>query len=136
MRIILKIIRKQILHGDQFKWIFHCFLLHSFDYFEELVNLYRTTWHMGRDNSVAIATRYRLDGPGIESQRRGPRFSAPVPTGPGAHAASNTMGTWSFPGVKRPGRGDEHQPPSTAEVKERVELNLYSHSGSSWFVLV
>ena len=32
------------------------------------------------------------------------RFSAPVQTGPGAHPASCTMGTWPFPGVKR-GRG-------------------------------
>ena len=36
----------------------------------------------GRDSSVGIATRYGLDGPGIES-RWGARFSAPVQTGPG-----------------------------------------------------
>jgi hypothetical protein len=29
------------------------------------------------------------------------RFSAPIQTGPGAHPASCTMGTGSFPGVKR-----------------------------------
>jgi len=34
----------------------------------------------------------------------GARFSAPVQTGPGAHPASCTMGTGSFPGVKN-GRG-------------------------------
>jgi len=34
----------------------------------------------------------------------GARFSAPVQTGPGAHPASYTMGTGSFPGVKS-GRG-------------------------------
>jgi len=34
----------------------------------------------------------------------GARFSAPVQTGPGAHPASCTMGTRSFPGVKS-GRG-------------------------------
>ena len=49
------------------------------------------------------------------------RFSAPVQTGPGAHPASYTMGTGSFPGVKRPGRGVDHPPTSSAEVKERVE---------------
>jgi hypothetical protein len=34
------------------------------------------------------------------------------------------------PGVKRPGRGLEHPPPqSSAEVKERVELYIYSNLG-------
>jgi len=50
------------------------------------------------------------------------RFSAPVQTGPEAQIASYTMGTGSFPGVKRPGRGVDHPPQSSAEVKERVEL--------------
>jgi hypothetical protein len=63
------------------------------------------------------------------------RFSAPVQTGPGAYPASYTMGTGSFPGVKRPKRGVDHPPPSNAEVKERVELYLYSPSGPSWPVL-
>jgi len=48
---------------------------------------------------LELATGYGLDGPGIES-RWGARFSAPVQTGPGAHPASYTMGTGSFPGVK------------------------------------
>jgi hypothetical protein len=65
----------------------------------------------------------------------GARFSAPVQTGPGAYPASFTMGTGSFPAVKRPGRGVDHPPPSSAEVKERVELYLYSTSGPSWPVL-
>ena len=38
------------------------------------------------------------------------RFSAPVETGPGAHPAAYTMGTVSFPGLKRPGRGVDHPP--------------------------
>ena len=41
----------------------------------------------------------------------------------------------SYLGVKRPGRGVYHQPPSSAEVKERLELNLYSPFGPSWSVL-
>jgi hypothetical protein len=65
----------------------------------------------------------------------GVRFSAPVQTGPGAQPASCTMGTGSFPGVKRPGRGVDHPPPSSTRVKERVELYLYSPSGPSWPVL-
>ena len=48
---------------------------------------------------VGIATGYGLDGPGIES-RWETRLFAPVQTGPGAHPASCTMGTRSFPAVK------------------------------------
>jgi hypothetical protein len=40
-----------------------------------------------------------------------------------------TVGTGSFPGVKRSGRGVDHPPPSSAEVKEEVELYLYSPLG-------
>ena len=65
----------------------------------------------------------------------GARFSAPVQTVSEAHPASCTMGTGSFPGVKRPGRGADHPPLSKAEVKERVELYLYSPSVPSWPVL-
>jgi len=70
-----------------------------------------------RDSSVGIATRYGLDGPGFES-RLERDFSIPVNTGPGVRPASYTMGTGSFPGVKRPGRGVGHQPTFSAEVKE------------------
>jgi len=63
----------------------------------------------------------------------GTRFSAPVQTGPVAHPASYTRGTRSFPGVKRPGHGVDHPPPSNAEVEGRVEL--FSPSGPSWPVL-
>ena len=49
----------------------------------------------------------------------------PVQTSPGAHPASCTMGTGSFPGGKvrpggtvRPGRAADHSPPSSAAVME------------------
>jgi len=45
------------------------------------------------------------------------------------------MGTGTFPGVKRPGRGVDHPLPSSAEVKERVKLYLYSPTGRLWPVL-
>jgi len=61
----------------------------------------------------------------------GARFSAPIQTRPGAHPASYIMGTGSFPGIKRPERGVDHPPTSSAEVKERVEIYLYSPSGLS-----
>ena len=52
----------------------------------------------------------------------GAKFSFPVQTGPRAHPASYTMGTGSFPAVKRARRGADHPPSSSAEVKERVEV--------------
>jgi hypothetical protein len=52
-----------------------------------------------------------------------------------AHPASYTMGTGSLPGVKRPGRGVDHPTLSSAEIKQRVQLYLYSPSGNSWSVL-
>jgi hypothetical protein len=87
------------------------------------------------DSSVGIATRYGMDGPGIESLW-GARFSAPVETDSGAHPASYTIGTGSVRGVNRSRRGLDHPPSSSAEVKERVGLYLYSPSGYSWPVLV
>ena len=47
----------------------------------------------------------------------GARFSAPVQNRPGAHAASYSKGTGSFPGVKRPGRGVEHPPHLAPRLK-------------------
>ena len=37
-----------------------------------------------------------------------------------------------FPVVKRPVRGVDHPPPSSAEVTERIELYLCSPNGPSW----
>ena len=82
---------------------------------------------MGRDSVVGIATHYGLNGPGDIFRTR--------PTGPGAHPASYTTGTGSFLGVKHEGRGVDYPTPSSFEVKERVELYLYSPSGPSWSVL-
>jgi len=55
----------------------------------------------GPGSSVSIAADYGLDAPGSNPGRRD---FLPVHTGPGAHPASCTMGTGSFPGVKS-GRG-------------------------------
>ena len=74
------------------------------------------TW-CSRDTNSLRAGRYGDQIP------VGAKFSALVRTSPGAHPTSYTMGTGSFSGVKRPGRGLKHQPPSSAEVKEIV-LNL------------
>ena len=64
-----------------------------------------------------MATGYGMDGPAIQS-RSGARVSAPVQTGPGAHPASCTMGTGSFPGVNLPGRDTDPSSTSRAVVKK------------------
>jgi hypothetical protein len=79
-----------------------------------------------RSMSIGIATSCGLDGPEIQS-RWGRHF--PHPSKPARHL------TASFLRVKRPRRGVNHPPPSTAEVKERVELCLYFPSEPSWPVL-
>jgi hypothetical protein len=88
----------------------------------------------GPGSSVGIATCYGLEGPGIESRRRA-KFSAPVQTGPGHDPASYKMVTGSFPGSKAAGAWRWPLTPSSAEVKDRVELYLYSPSGPSWPVI-
>ena len=74
--------------------------------------------NMDRDSSVGIATRYGLDGPVIKSLLG--ELAEIFRTRPGAHPASYTLGTGSFPGVKRPGRGVDHPPTFCDKVKERV----------------
>jgi hypothetical protein len=58
-------------------------------------------FEVGRDSSVGIATA-------LWTGRSGDRI--PVQTGPEAHPAAYTMGTGSFSGVKRSGRGFDHHP--------------------------
>jgi hypothetical protein len=65
----------------------------------------------------------------------GARFSALIQTSSGANSVLYTIGTGPFPRVKRSGRGVDHPPTYSAEVKERVELYLYSTSGPLWPVL-
>ena len=79
----------------------------------------------GRDSAVGIGTSYGLDGPEIGSRWEGVKFSAPLQTGPRAHPAYYTLDTGSFPGLKQPGHGIDHQPLSSVEVKEIVELHVY-----------
>jgi hypothetical protein len=70
-----------------------------------------------RESAVAIATRYGLDGPGNES-RWGVRFSASVQTGTRVFPGGKVAGAWRCPPI-----------PSSAEVKERLEIYLYSPMG-------
>jgi len=69
---------------------------------------------MGRDSSVGIATEVSRAGRSGDRISVGARFSAHFHTGIGAHLASHTIDIGSFPGLKRPGRGVNHPPPSSA----------------------
>jgi len=91
--------------------------------------VFHMTLNAGRDKSVGRVTRYRLDGPGIES-RWGELFPI-CPDRPWGPPSPRYNGQRvSFPGVKRPERDVDHTPSSSAEVKERVALHLYSPSWS------
>jgi hypothetical protein len=72
---------------------------------------------VGRDSIVNIATRYRLDGPGIESQW-GRGFPHPSRPAVGGDPAFHTMGTRSFPGVKRPESDFDHPPHLASRLKK------------------
>jgi len=88
---------------------------------------------VGRNSSVGIATRYGLDGPGIES-----RWERDFPKRPDRPLDLPSLlynGYRVFPEGKAPGAWRWPPTPSSAEVKERVELYLYSHYGPSWHVL-
>jgi hypothetical protein len=78
-----------------------------------------------RDSIVNMPTSYVLDSPGIESCW-GARFSA---------TSLLYNGYRVFLGVKQPGCGGDHPPPSSAKVKEKVEIYVYSPSVPSRPVL-
>ena len=106
-----------------YKGAFCCFILYSY-----------ITMHVGQENAVGIATCYGLDGPGLESRLRRD-FLQPSRLGLGP---TQPPIQW-VPGLSR---GESSRgvvlttpPPSSTEVKERVELYLYCPSGPSWPVL-
>jgi hypothetical protein len=85
---------------------------------------------MGRSKVVGINTCYALDGPGVEFRWREifPTLSdrswdQPIILYDGRRVP--------FLGIKRPARGFDYLLPYNAEVKERIESYLYSHSGPS-----
>ena len=86
---------------------------------------------MGSDSIVSIATRYRLDSPGIKSWWG---WDFPHPSRPALHP--NQRPVWwvtrSFSGVKPPRCGINNPLTSSTVVTHRVELHLYSLSGPSW----
>jgi len=90
---------------------------------------------VARVRAVGIATRYRVNGPGIESQC-GQSFPQQSKTALAPTQPLCTLGAGSFSGIKWPRRGIYHPPSSSTEVKERVNLYIYTSSGPSWSVLV
>ena len=72
---------------------------------------------VGQDGVVGIATSYGLDGPGIESRWGGEIFRTRPDRPWGLPSLLHNGYRVSFPGLKRPGRGFNHPPPSSAEVK-------------------
>jgi hypothetical protein len=84
-------------------------------------------------SSVSLATRYGLEGSGIES-----RWGRDFPHLPDRASSPHSLlcnGCRVFPGGKAAGAWLWPLTPSSDEVKERVELYLYSPSGPSWVVL-
>ena len=80
------------------------------------------------------ASRFGLDCPG--SNPSGGEIIRTRPDRPWGPPSLLYNKYWvSCPGVKWPGRGVNHPPPSSAEVKERVEIYLYFPSGRPWPVL-
>jgi hypothetical protein len=79
---------------------------------------------MNRDSSVGIATRYGMDGVGIESRWRGEIFhTRPVRPWPPPPVFC-TIGTGSFPGIKRSGRGDDKLPNLSPGLKKQYSYTL------------
>ena len=89
---------------------------------------------MGRESSVGIETRYGLDGPGIESFLAGEIYHN-RPYRPWGAPNLLYNGYRVFPGGKAAGMWLWPPTPSSAKVKERAQLYLYSPSGLSWPIL-
>jgi hypothetical protein len=100
--------------------------------FSKLITLYANACFLVRDqDSDSLRVERSWDQIPV-----GSRFFCSRPDRPwGPHSLLYNGYRVFFLGVKRPGRGPNHAPPSSAEVKARVELHLYCCSGPSWPVV-
>jgi len=89
---------------------------------------------VGLASIVNLANRYELVDSGIEAQWRKIFHTRPDRScdPPGLLYNRHRL---SFPGVRRLGRGGDHLPLSSADVKESAKLYLYSSSGPPWPVV-
>jgi hypothetical protein len=100
-------------------------------------NTAKRTLLKSRDSSVGIALGYGLDyrGSRVRFLAGAGNFSLHhrVQNGSGSHPAPIqwVLGALSL-GVKQPGREADHSHPSSAEVKEWVELYIHSPNTPSW----
>jgi hypothetical protein len=74
--------------------------------------------------------------PGIKHISGGEIFRTPPDRPCGPPILLYNVYRFSFSGVKLLARGVDHPSSSSAKVKERVELHLYSPSGLTWFIIV
>jgi hypothetical protein len=77
-------------------------------------------WEVGRDGSDGTASLYGLDGPGSNSGGDDIFRTSPNQAWSPPSLLNNVYRV--FPGVKRLRRGVDHPSPSSAEVKDRVQL--------------
>jgi hypothetical protein len=77
----------------------------------------------GSDCSVCIE-RLATGWTALRSNPDEGGFSALLQTDPGVQPSSYTMRTGPLPGLMRPGRGVDHPPSYSVEVKERVVIHL------------
>jgi hypothetical protein len=97
-----------------------------------ILGYYPGNWWLSRYSDWLGAARSDVRG-SIPGGVRNVSLRHRVQTGSWAHPASYPMGTRvSFSGGKWPGREADHSPPSSAEVKECVELYLHSPKTPSW----
>jgi hypothetical protein len=102
----------QNIHNDTITYL-TCFCSCLLHYGVVIMHFIAT--HVGPPRQLSRYTDSLRAGRSGDQISVGARFSAAVQTGPGAHPASCTTGTVSFPGVKRPGRGASHPIPSSCQ---------------------